>query len=554
MNETTDATAILAPIWKRKWLILAVGIVVAVASYGYYKRQPSLYAATTQLYLGGSTEEQGLLGESESAKAASAGVTEQAAIINSNILHEAIHQQLRKEAKPALAAAAQHGKVKAKVTEKSEFITITAEAHNGRAAALLANATAQAYINRQHVNYQRAVKAAIAITHKQLGRIETAQRVSASAPKGKGKSASGGSTTVTLQIATLNTKVNRLEADLAVTGVQQVTPAKATSAALLSPHPKKNAIFGFVVGIVLAAAAAFALGRFDRRLRSLTNMEAIFQTQILTALPAVKQPISHRDGPPAPARSMREPLRRLHTTLQLGDILEHDRDLSPRTILFLSADAGDGRSTVVANLALIQADAGERVALIEADFRRPVQAKLLDVSGSEGLADVLARTVALGDAVQSVTLGEQAASVDSAGSDGHGVNTVVETSTEGSVSVLVGSREVANPPALLARETMSDLLASLREDFDHILIDAPPPLEVSDVMPLLHVVDGIVIVARVGHTRDISAQRLAQLLARASSAPVLGIVANSVAPKEIERYGFSSVQPARGQRRKLIRR
>ena len=57
MNETTDATSIFAPLWRRKWLILAVAIVVAAGSYAYYKRQPTTYQATTQVYLGAAAEE-----------------------------------------------------------------------------------------------------------------------------------------------------------------------------------------------------------------------------------------------------------------------------------------------------------------------------------------------------------------------------------------------------------------------------------------------------------------------------------------------------------------
>ena len=58
MNETTDATAIFAPIWRRKWLILAVGIVVAAGSYFYYKRERPIFQATTQVFLGAAAEEQ----------------------------------------------------------------------------------------------------------------------------------------------------------------------------------------------------------------------------------------------------------------------------------------------------------------------------------------------------------------------------------------------------------------------------------------------------------------------------------------------------------------
>jgi polysaccharide biosynthesis transport protein len=560
MNETTDATAVLAPIWKRKWLILAVGILVAAASYGYYKRQPHVYSVTTQLYLGGGSEEQGLLGEKESKKAPSSDVGNQAALINSGALGEAVHQQLRKQRNRALGRAAASGVARAKVTEKSEFITITAEAHAPRPAALLANTVAQAYIKRARASYVQGVRAAIAISAHQIKRIEAAQRAAQRAAaanaekvKGGGKAATS-SATETLQLVNLSTRINQLESDLAVVGVQQVSPAKPTKAQLLSPHPKKNAIFGFVIGIVLAAAAAFALGRFDRRVRSLTSIETLFQSQILTALPAVKAPIVHGDGRPRSAESHREPLRRLHTSLQMGDARGHDHDVSPRVILLVSPDAGDGRSTVVANLALVQAEAGERVAVIEADFRRPVQGRLLDVSGTRGLADVLQGALDIDGAMQMVELAAQTASAEATGPAQGGATAVLESSSTGSVSVLLGNADLDNPPALLARRAMSDLLRNVSEDFDYVLIDAPPPLEVSDAIPLLPVVDGIVIVASVGHTRDISAQRLMHLLSSTSSAPVLGVVANSVSRKDLERYGFAAVPYERSRPHKLIRR
>jgi Mrp family chromosome partitioning ATPase len=251
----------------------------------------------------------------------------------------------------------------------------------------------------------------------------------------------------------------------------------------------------------------------------------------------------------APAKSLLEPLRRLHTTLQLGDMLERDRGHTPRLLVFLSADAGDGRSSVIANLARVQCEAGERVAVVEADFRRPTQAALLDAGGTYGLADVLAGKISLGEAMQvvqstdSVDVGGDAAAAPAA------VSTVVGSRSIGSLSVLVSGGPVSNPPALLARPEMAELLGSLADEFDHVLIDAPPPLEVSDVMPLLQLADGIVIVARVGHTREVSAQRLAQLLGRTASAPLLGAVANCVPRKDIERYGFSSAQPGPRARR-----
>ncbi len=542
-TTTTDAASIFAPLWKRKWLILAVGVLVAAGTYLYYQGKPSVYTASTQLYLGATAEQQAAGGVSGKG-ASKSSLSDQAGLINSGIIGEAVRKRLRSEGN-RLAA---RGKAKAKASGQGEFITISTEARTPKAAVALANAYAKAFIKRQHENYRRNVKTEIANETEQLRRIELA---SAASTKGKGSKKSS-SASATLQTASLASKINQLESTLATyTGAEQVSHATASSLPI-SPKPKKSAIFGFVLGIVLAAIAAYTLSRFDRRLRSLGHIESIFGARIIAALPAVRSPVARPDGQRAPAKSLLEPLRRLHTTLELQDVLERRSEGGPRTILFLSADGGDGKSTLIANLARVQAEAGERVAIVEADFRRPVQARLLDVNGPYGLADVLTGKIPVGEALQSVvTAASVGVAADSAEPLG-GVSTVVEASDTGSVSVLVGGGTIANPPALLARPEMSEMLRSIADEFDYVLIDAPPPLEVSDVMPLLPVVDGIVTVARVGHTRDVSAQRLAQLLGSTASAPLLGIVANCVPRKDIERYGFAWAPTAPRRRRKLI--
>jgi Mrp family chromosome partitioning ATPase/capsular polysaccharide biosynthesis protein len=564
MNQTTDATAIFAPLWRRKWLILGVAILVAVGTYFYYKHQPSLYSAKTQVYLGNGAEEQDQISSSGNGgkKASAPAPATQAVLINSSVVKEAVRRELRKQRRTLAVHAALHGTAKAKSAEKSQFLTISSEAHNARGAALLANITARVYIKQQNAKYQREVDAAISLTRRQLRRIEAGQLGAEAAAKAKSSSSGSGagtgkattSTSLTLQTATLSSKVNQLESDLAIVNVKQVNPAKGKASKLLSPHPRQNAIFGFAVGLLLAAIAAYALSRFDRRLRSLAAIEAALQTQILTVLPAVRRPIVHRDGQPTPSKSLREPLRRLHAALRAGNALEHDQDGGPRVILFVSPDAGDGKSTVLADLALVRADAGERVVVVEADFRRPVQAKLLELDAPQGLAEVLAGRLTIEEALQTVNLVRAPADVAPAAHAGGGGTAVVESSASGSVSVLVGSTAVANPPALLAEPAMAQLLRTLAEDFDCVLVDAPPPLAVSDVMPLLAIVNGIVVLARAAHTRDTSAGRLVELLARTASAPVLGAVANAVSSSDIEKYGFSSAYDKRRRRFKLIGR
>jgi Mrp family chromosome partitioning ATPase len=558
MNETTDATAIFAPIWRRKWLILAVGIVVGAASYFYYKRQTPTFQATTQVFLGAGAEEQA---PNEKVSKARSTLADQAAVINT-IVVEQVRQRLRAEHKPQLAKRTT--KVKAKAPEKSEFITITAEGHTARGVALVANLTAQTYIKRRQGNRQRAVEKAIAIARRQLKRIEQSALAKAEKPttaKAKSGSASGGSgasaskpspgpsqsASSVIQEANLSSTINKLEASLGTASAQQVKPAKPGNSVMLSPKPRKDGIFGFVLGLVLAAIAAYAFSRFDRRVRSLSAVEGVTRLPLLTVLPKVRRPIIRGTGPPRPSVHLLEPLRRLHASLQQvnGGLDATAHHAAGRVTLVVSPDPGDGKSTLVADLALVQRDAGTRVVIVEANFRRPVQMRLFGLEGEGRLADVLGGRLHAEEAMQRVSPAFVGGSADG-GEQHQAVATAVQAEV-GSLFVLGGDRNVANPPALLAQGSMQELLRYLAARFDSVLVDAPSPLEVSDAVPLLGVVDGIVVVERVGHSREASAQRLAQLLDKPTAAPALGVVANFVARGEVKRYGFSPLREARGR-------
>jgi Mrp family chromosome partitioning ATPase/capsular polysaccharide biosynthesis protein len=549
MNETTDASAMFAPIWRRKWLILAVGVLVAVGTYFYYKHQRPSYQAQTQVYLGAGAEEQvSVNGTSGSRKSSQLEPSAQAVLINSPIIKSVVRQQLRGMPKSRAVRTALAGKVKTKATEKNPFVTITTEARSAAGAALLANLTAQAYVTRQNGKYHRAVESAIGLTRRQMRRIEASEEnraaeAASAAAKAKGKTPSTQSTkgsssaSVALQLANLASKVSQLETNLGVVNVRQVNPVKPKGVKQLSASPKRNAIFGFLVGLLLASFAAYALARLDNRLRSLAEIEEAFGKEILTALPTVRRPIVSEDEQPRPSRLLREPLERLHSSLQFGGAQRPDGHGKPRTILFLSANGGDGQSTVLAGLALVQRDAGQTSTVVEADLRHPTLARLLNVEDKPGLPAALEGALSLREALQPVGAQPPPSAPENGG--GSPVATVLHAQATGSAWALVGGA-VANPSALLASPAMGETLRALSEGSDSVLVDAPPPLEVSDAMPLLHLVDGIIIVARVGQTRESSARRLVQLLARTPSALVLGVVANGASPKEIEKYGFST--------------
>jgi succinoglycan biosynthesis transport protein ExoP len=336
------------------------------------------------------------------------------------------------------------------------------------------------------------------------------------------------------------------------TGVQQVGKARPTPLPI-SPTPKKNAIFGFVIGLIAGCVLAYLLARFDRRLRTFSSVEPVLQAQVLAALPTVRSPTLRPGGVRAPAPALVEPLRRLNTALQLSHSAPGRSD-GPRLMLFISPDPGDGRSTLVANLARVKRDAGERVAVVEADFRRPALGRLMGLPAARGLADVLTGVASPHAAMQVVQANHGAAlpQVEYADAGGLATATAVGSNTEGVLAVLQSGGDSPNPPAMLGSEAMAWLLRTLAEEYDAVLIDAPCPLEVSDALPLFPLVEGLVIVARMGHTRIVSAERLLQLVERAVSAPTLGAVINGVSDRDIERHGF--YVPSSGGRRRLLTR
>ena len=95
MNQTAEANAIFAPIWRRKWLIIAVAIIVGAASYLYYKRQRPTYQSSTQVFLGAGAEEQAP-SERTASKNKGSALADQAAVINT-IVVEQVRRKLRAE-------------------------------------------------------------------------------------------------------------------------------------------------------------------------------------------------------------------------------------------------------------------------------------------------------------------------------------------------------------------------------------------------------------------------------------------------------------------------
>src|SRR5690606_20414304 len=137
-----------------------------------------------------------------------------------------------------------------------------------------------------------------------------------------------------------------------------------------------------------------------------------------------------------------------------------------------SSGPAEGKSTVAANLAIAAAEAGLRVALIDADLRLPRIASHFGIEGGIGLSDVLAGRLSANDALQRWG--------------------------RGTLFVLPSGTVPPNPAELLGSGAMSDLIAAFRETFDLVVIDAPPVLLVTDAAVAARHADGVLLVAAAG--------------------------------------------------------
>jgi len=271
MNKTTDASAIFAPIWRRRWLILAAGILVAVGAYEMNRRKAAPFIVGTEINLSPNSEGSG----GKHSKVNSIGLDDEITIIEA-IIVEAVLRRFRQEHNAAAARA----KVTAHGAGQSSFLLISAEARTAKGAADAANATARAYIARRQRTYERSVLAGIANLHSKIRRLEAIPAKGKKTTKGASSSgtASGAiSSAAALQIASLSNKISEAESSLTTKQITQLTPARPAGAVrLASSSAKKNAEFGFVLGILLASVAAYVLSRYNRRLFTLAEIEAAF--------------------------------------------------------------------------------------------------------------------------------------------------------------------------------------------------------------------------------------------------------------------------------------
>ena len=406
-------------------------------------------------------------------------------------------------------AAASGGSVTATPSTNSSFVTVTATSGNPVLAARLANTYVRAFLKSRT---QAVAAAALKQLHASQVGLNGLPHTLAFVSQRQA---------LEQQIATYRQVVVAPPA-----GAQQIDTAQVPGAPT-SPNPTRDTIFGGIVGLVLAVILAFCLELLDRTLISVGRVEAMFRRPILAVLPRVGDPTpSLEGGRPVVPGAFLEALRSLTVILRLSA----DSD-PPRTIMITSTLAGEGKSTVTRDLALVYAEsAGQRVLVIDGDLRLPSMQRLFGLEAERGLVHVLRGEASLSDAAVTVIGTSPAKELSE---NGHGAATTGANGAasdiglaHGSLDVLTHGEILDNPLPMMTSERMVALLTEARETYDIVLMDTPPVLAVADAVPLLDWFDSVLLVARLSRITRYAAREFRQLVARLEGVNFAGVIAN----------------------------
>lgn len=179
------------------------------------------------------------------------------------------------------------------------------------------------------------------------------------------------------------------------------------------------------------------------------------------------------------------------------------------TLLITSADGTAGKSAALANLAVVMAQAGDRVIVVDGDLRRPQQHEIFGVANNKGLSNWLAERGA----------------------------PPLQKTTIDNLQVLTAGAVVANPVALLSAKRLAEALAELHTLADYVLCDAPPVLAVTDAALWASQVDGVLLLINAGGTKREDAQRAKAVLEKVQARIVGAVLLNADKAAVMAGYG-----------------
>jgi succinoglycan biosynthesis transport protein ExoP len=296
----------------------------------------------------------------------------------------------------------------------------------------------------------------------------------------------------------------------------RVVDVARTPTSPIAPDVPRNIRFGVLLGLACGIGLAFVLESLDTSIRNMEELSAISALPALGAIPlqlssnghlrkrlkTVSAEIETSASPTLvtyarPKSEAAEAYRALRTSILLSSF-----GAPPKVILVTSAMPQEGKTTVSANSALVLAQRGSRVLLVDADLRRPAIGRLYGIKSRGGLSTLISGS----DKVDDV---------------------VLPCPEVPNLWILPAGPIPPQPAELLGSAIMKDYIARWRDVFDHVIIDTPPCLSVTDAVLLSPEADRVILVARSGKTTKAALRQACDLLLQVN-AKVMGIVLNAL--------------------------
>jgi non-specific protein-tyrosine kinase len=399
----------------------------------------------------------------------------------------------------------------------STLLTITVQDADPARAAAIANALAQQLIadspaiQGRQAAFQASIDADVKATQDQMAAMQA-----------QADSLTGLATRTAVQDADLATLEGRL-VSLRATYATLLSFASSNSSNVLtvvepavaqpqpvSPRPLLNTLLGAILGLLISAAIAFTLEYLDDAIKDTDEVQEVAGLSTLGTITRMRgdrgrSEIYRLSSLLYPRSGAAEAYRTLRTNIEFASV-----DAPIRTLLVTSSIPGEGKTTTASNLAVVFAQAGRRVLLVDADLRKPGIHLLFDLPNARGLTTLLR-------------------------SDQGNLESIVQATEQENLRILTTGPLPPNPAELLGSQRMRTILDRLKGDGDLVIFDSPPLQAVTDSAILSSFVDGTLLVIDAGHSRRGTVHQGRDALAKAG-ATVLGAVLNRIPARARSNY------------------
>lgn len=495
-------------LWRQKWVIIFVVAITVIATVLVTQTVVPMYAASSTLRvataMGGSLDY-----VRYDLTYADRLMNTYARFVTSRPALDELQRQLDLDKPP---------QIDVDILANTELIRITAEDRNPVRAQEAANALAEIVIAQSRKLDTGSGQSAQQILQEQLAQIENElelarrehESLTVQFPEGS-LDITASSRAIALKEQTYSTMLEQYETFRVREAIQanalSVIEPAITPSEPFKPRPTLNLALGIVVGLIGGVALALLRENMDTTLYTAEQIEAASELSMFGNIPAVKRrqrmELLNGNSPPGQA------FRRLRT-----NIFAFDRDASLKSLLVTSAVPKEGKSTIVASLALAIAQSGRNVVVVDSDLHMPVLHNIFDVPNATGLSNVLKQEATSAEAVQTTNIP--------------------------GVHLLTSGPSPNNPSELLSSPAMTALIDELQEQFDVVLLDSPPLLAVADAVVLAPVVDGVLLVVGRAQVQQEAVQIARQQLT-AAKARLIGVVVNHAKQgRNYKRYYASS--------------